>query len=279
MKNQWLCLFMMLFVIGLNAQKISISKVDESRSTGNSYFGNRLEVELRVSGEDVRKFKYIKINTLAKATDDQGFDLIDEDELRFDYTKIEENFVNVTLRMHTSSRKAMVIKELAGEMILFNPTETNGAVLKINNFQSKPNTNLLPAKAPIKMVYLDKKAYEDFHKANKDKTEAELKKLPEATRQVAKMLIEAFEGFSYFGEYDNQLTFLLEGDVGKLVDVKFEDENGQEIERNGSFSSGGNLFAYMFNTKPSPKWKMTVLVETDGAIKRLPFALKEIELP
>ncbi|MBK7870752.1 MAG: hypothetical protein IPJ74_08710 [Saprospiraceae bacterium] len=227
MKNQLSCLILLLLANALFAQKISVGKVDEARSTGDSYFGNRLEVELRISGEEVRKYKYVKVSGLTKATDDQGIDLIDEDELRFDYDEIEENFVNLTIRMNNTSRKATVIKDMAGEITLFNPTEANGAVLKVANFQSKPNTNLLPAKAPLKIVYLDKKAYEEFHKANKDKTEAELKKLPEASRQVAKMLLEAFEGFAYMGEDENQLTFLLDGDVEKLVDVKFEDENGK----------------------------------------------------
>ncbi|MBK7873550.1 MAG: hypothetical protein IPJ74_24240 [Saprospiraceae bacterium] len=178
MKNQLSCLILLLLANALFAQKISVGKVDEARSTGDSYFGNRLEVELRISGEEVRKYKYVKVSGLTKATDDQGIDLIDEDELRFDYDEIEENFVNLTIRMNNTSRKATVIKDMAGEITLFNPTEANGAVLKVANFQSKPNTNLLPAKAPLKIVYLDKKPTKNFHKANKDKTEAELKNYP-----------------------------------------------------------------------------------------------------
>lgn len=279
MKNQLVLLLICLFSNLAFAQKVSVSSIEETRSTSDSYFGNRCKVKLKLTGDEVRKYKYVKINELTKAIDDQELELINKDELDFKYQKIEETTVEVELNLHPTSRKAMVIKELKGDILLFNPTEANGSLIKIANFQNKPNTHLLPAKAPFQMVYLTKEAYDAFVKANKDKTEAELKKMPEASRMMAEMLLGLADAFSFMGDSPNQLTFLITGDKTKLVDAKFEDETGKEVERNGSFSSGEGFISYSFNVKPSPKWKMSLIVETAKSLKKIPFNLTNIDLP
>lgn len=263
----------------ISAQKVSVSSIEENRSTGDSYFGNRCTVKLKLTGDEVRKYKYVKVNTLTKAIDDQAFDLIDKDELDFDYQKIEETTAEIELKLHPASRKAEVIKELKGDITFFNPSEATGSLIKLTNFQSKPNTNLMPAKAPFQMVFLTKEAYNTFVKANKDKTEAELKKMPAASRAMAELLLGLADSFSFMSDDENQLIFLINGDASKLIDVKFEDENGKEVERNGSSSSGDGLHAYYFSTKPSPKWKMMLMVETEKSIKKIPFSLTNIDLP
>lgn len=279
MKNQLALFILCLLANVLFAQKVSVSSIEETRSTTDSYFGNRCKVKLKLTGDEVRKFKYIKINTLAKAIDDQELELINEEELDFDYQKIEETTAELELTLHPSSRKAEVIKELKGDILLFNPTEATGSLVKVANFQSKPNTNLLPAKSPFQMVFLTKEAYDAFVKANKDKTEAELKKMPEASRALAEMILGLADAFSFMSDDPNQLTFLLSGDRSKLVDIKFEDETGKEVERNGSSSSGDGLHSYYFSTKPSTKWKMSLLIETEKSIKKIPFNLTNIDLP
>lgn len=279
MKNLLTLLLLCLFASVAFAQKISVSSIDESRSTSDSYFGNRCLVKLKVTGDEVRKYKYVKVNALTKAIDDQQLELIKEDALKFDYKKIEETTAEVELTLHPTSRKALVIKELKGDILLFNPTEATGSLVKVANFQSKPNTNLLPAKAPFQMVFLTKEAYEAFVKSNKDKTEAELNKMPEASRALAEMILGLADAFSFMSDDPNQLTFLLSGDRSKLVDIKFEDETGKEVERNGSSSSGDGLHSYYFSTKPSAKWKMSLLIETEKSIKKIPFNLTNIDLP
>ncbi|MFN7117124.1 MAG: hypothetical protein ACK4TA_10025 [Saprospiraceae bacterium] len=279
MKNHLALFLLCLLANVISAQKVSVSSIEETRSTTDSYFGNRCKVKLKLTGDEVRKFKYVKINTLAKAVDDQGLELINEEESDFDYQKIEETTAEVELTLHPSSRKAEVIKELKGDILLFNPTEATGSLIKVANFQSKPNTNLLPAKSPFQMVFLTKEAYDAFVKANKDKTEAELKKMPEASRALAEMILGLADAFSFMSDDPNQLTFLLSGDKSKFIDIKFEDETGKEVERNGSSSSGDGLYSYYFSTKPSPKWKMMLMVETEKAIKKIPFNLTNIDLP
>lgn len=279
MKIQTILSCLLLFAAPAAAQKISAGKIEETRSNEEGYFSNRCKVELKITGDEIRKYKFVRVNTLNKAMDDQGIDMIDEDELDFDYKEVEDNIVGLELNLNTSSRKATVIRELAGEVVLFNPTEANGGVIKVASFQNKPNTNLLPAKAPFKLLFLDKKALEEFHAANKDKSEAELKKLPAATRAVAQILLQAFESLSFMEDNPNQLTLLADGDASKLVKIQFEDAAGQVVESNGSMTMGENLFTYYFNDKPDPKWRMTIFIEAAGALKKLPFTLKDIELP
>lgn len=271
---------LMLLPAGIGfSQKVSVAGVQENRSTTDDYFGNRCEVNLKLSGDEVRRYKYARISSLTKAADDQGFDLIDPEELDFDYEEVDDNFMELKLVLRTTSRKASVIKELKGEIILFNPTEANGGMVNIAGFKGKPNTNLVPASAPFKMVYMDKKAYETFYQSNKDKTEAQLKKMPEATRLMTRMLLEAFDSFSLIDDETNQLPFLVEGDVDKLVDVKFTDADGNPIDTNGTMTMNGNLKIYYFNEEPQPKWKMTVIMESGKSVTKIPFSLADIDLP
>ena len=55
-----ICLFLSVS-ISVFSQKVSVSKIDESRSTSDSSFDNKCEIELKISGDEVRKYKFVKI--------------------------------------------------------------------------------------------------------------------------------------------------------------------------------------------------------------------------
>ena len=280
MKTFMMTLCTCLLVSGAFAQRISVAEIQETRSTGDSFFGNRCTVKLRLAGDDVRRYKYVKLNALTEAEDDQGLDLQNTSDWDFVYRIIEGATADVELTLLPASRKAEVISKLSGEIMLFSPSEATGSLINVAGFQSKTNTNLLPAKSPFQMVYLTKEAYENFVKTNKQKTEAELKKLPEATRALTQAMLGIADIFNYYVSDDpNQLMFLITGDRSKMVAVTFTDENGQKINGNGSSIGGDGLAIYYFSEKPSPKWKMSVMLETEKAVKKLPFNFKDVDLP
>lgn len=268
-----------LFVLALApamAQKVVINKIDESRSTSDGSFSNRCEFELKISGDEVRKYKFARISKLDKIADDQGLDLLKED-YNTRYEKIDED-AKVKIESRKPSRKAEVIKELSGELILFNPTTANGAVIKIANYQKKTNINLLPPTSPVQLMYLTKESVDKYQKEQRAKKEEELKKMPEAARKMAEGLLEIFESFSNYGDDPNQVMFFISGDDSKLVDVYFEDPAGKRISWVGRSQSTGML-AYSFEEKPDPAFTMVINIETPSSIKKLPFKLTEIDLP
>lgn len=271
-------LFLLLTSVAFS-QKISVSEINEKRSTSdNNSYNNECEIELKISGDEVRKYKFVKINKITKAVDDQGVDLINEDRTNFDYSKIDQT-AKIKLETKIASRKAKTIKELSGEVYLYNPNVANGSEIKILNYQKKTNVNLIPGKSDIQIVYLTKESYAKYVQENKDKKAEELKKLPEAARQLAEGLLGAFDGLFSSDDSDrNQVSFYVNGDKSKFVDLYFEDATGKKIERNGSMRNS-NLFTYYFEENPNPNWKMVINIETDKSTKKIPFKLIDIELP
>ncbi len=259
------------------AQKVSVSKITERRSTGKDIFDNKCEVELKVWRDDLRKYQFVKISKILKVTDDQELDLLSEEDKDYDYEKIDKDAI---LKFETKipARKASVLREISGELILFNPTTANGSIIKIANYQSKTNVNLLPASSDLQLVYLTKESMEKLSAEQNAKKEEELKKLPEATRKLAEGLISIFDSFSFMGNSPNEVSFYVSGDQSKLADLYFEDAKGKQIERNGR-SRMNNLISYSFEEKPKPDWKLVLVVETPKSVKKLPFKLENIDLP
>lgn len=267
----------LFFCYQVVAQKISIEKIEDNRSSSENSFFSRCEIELKISGDEARRYKYVKLAKLTKAEDDQGFDLIHEKSETYDYQAIDE-VGKVQVKLRNPSRKAAQIKELSGEITLFNPTEANGAIIKVPNYQAKTNKNLLPASMGLKMLYLTPESVKKFAEEQKKKTQAELAKLPDVERKLADGIMELVDAFGSFGDDENKVTFLLEGDESKLVDVYFQGADGKKIERNGSMSSS-NQRSFYFSQKPLSSWTLVILAESDKAIKTIPFKLKDIDLP
>lgn len=274
------CLFALnalLWSLPLIAQKVTLVSLEDRRSLGTSYFGNRCELELKTTGDEVKKYKYVKIKSLIRALDSEGTDLLNDKPDKVDYAEIGDEKLKIELK--NPMRKATSIKEIAGTLDLYNPTEANGAIVKVANFQAKPNVNMLPKKAPLSVVFFTKESVEKMAKQEKAEREAKMKQLDPATREIAAGLMALVEGFGAGMAGENELSFYVNGDTGKLVDIKVEDETGKEVRRSGRFISGDHLHTYSYDEKPNPKWKIKILIETPASVKSVPFSLKDVELP
>ena len=260
------------------SQKISVKEINESRTTSDNSYNNKCEINLKISGDEIRKYKFVKISKISKAIDDKGIDLVNEENRSFDYVTIDQDS-RITFELKVPSRKAEVIKEIAGEVCLYNPTEVNGGIVKILNYQNKTNINLLPNNSPVQVVYLTKESYAKYVKENKDKKEEELKKMPEIARRMVEGLVSAFDGMFGMNDNDpNQVFFFVNGEESKFVDLYFEDVNGKKIEHNGK-STTNNLISYSFSEKPNQNWKLILNIESNNSIKKIPFIISDIELP
>lgn len=275
-------IFLSFISISINSysQNVTVSKIEESRSDQKSSFSNTCKIELKVSGDEIRKHKTIRLEKITKAIDDQGIDLYKESSWGNKYNKIEIDGI-VEVELQKASRKAQVIKQLEGNLILYSPTVANKGEIQIKDFKNKTNINLLPANYPLTLIYLTKESLTKYKAEMAKKKDEDIKKLPEATRKMAESLMGLFDGLSEMGDEKTEVTFLREGkeeDREKLVDIYFLDENGEKVERNGYFSSGGTI-TYPFSKEISPKWTMVLNIESDQSIKRIPFKMQNIVLP
>ncbi|MFN8345672.1 MAG: hypothetical protein U0X91_11740 [Spirosomataceae bacterium] len=277
MKTYLLLFIALLSIRTAVSQKVTLVSLEDRRSIGNSYFGNRCELEIKTTGDEAKKYKYVKIGKLSRAVDSEGTDLLNDKPEKADYAEIGEEKLKIELK--NPMRRATSIKEIAGTLDLYNPTEANGAIVKAANFQAKPNVNILPKKAPLSVVFFTKESVEKMAKQEKAEREAKMKQLDPATREIAAGLMALVEGFGAGMAGENELSFYVNGDTGKLVDIKIEDETGKEVRRSGRFISGDHLHTYSYDEKPNPKWKIKILIETPASVKSVPFSLKDVELP
>ncbi len=276
MKNRLLLLAVLVSNL-VFSQRMSISQVYEARSTGTSSFRNQTEIEISVSGDEVRKYKFARLATLTKAEDDQGFDMIGE-KTSSDYAEVSGNSATIRLELVNASRKAETIKELSGTVKLFAPTEANGGLVKIKNFGSQVNKDLLPKDKELDVLFLTKESYELLVNEDKAKRDAELKKQTKEMQELAKGMMEIMDAFSFHDWSYPQINLMIKGDYNKLVDVKVLMPDGTEINRNGS-SYTNNLKTYFFSEEIKPSYTMVLTVETSGAVKTIPLNMKEIVLP
>ncbi|RDB07086.1 hypothetical protein [Runella aurantiaca] len=277
MKTYFMAFATLLWGYTALAQKVALVSLEDRRSLSNSYFGNRCEIEIKTTGDEVRKYKYVRIKSLAKAIDSEGVELLTDKQDRADYAEIGDEKLKIELK--NPLRKATSIKEVSGTLDLYNPTEANGAIVKVANFQAKPNVNLLPKKAPLSITFFTKESVEKMAKEQKAERDAKMKQLDPAAREIAAGLMALVEGFGAGMAGENELSFYVNGDISKLVDIKMEDETGKEIRRSGRFISGDHLHTYSYDEKPNPKWRLKILIETSASVKSVPFSLKDIELP
>jgi hypothetical protein len=259
------------------SQNITITKIEENRSDTKSSFSNNLKIELKVSGDEIRKYKSIKLAQITKAIDDQGIDLFKKNTFDSKYSAIDIDGL-VEVEIQKAARKALSIKNLEGTINLYNPSIENKGEIHISNFPKRANENLLPASYPLKLIYLTKESLTKYKADLQKKTEADIKKLPEATRKLAEIFTGLFDSIGEISESETEITFVMEGVEDKLVDVYFIDEKGEKIERNGYFKSN-TLITYPFSKKIEPNWQMVINIETEGSVKKVPFKLTNIILP
>jgi hypothetical protein len=262
--------------LNLCAQKVVIENLHENRSFGETFFSNRCEIDLKVIGDEVRRYKFARIAELTKAEDDKGLDLKMEEK----YWKYEpiDGTARVRLLIHNSSREAKLLKELSGSINLFSPSETNGGTLKITNYDQQTNKNLTPKVEDLKVIYFTKASRDKFLNEQKAKSKADLDKLSKDAKSLIDSLLEAFEGLGNMDSDPKMASFVFLGDTNKLIDLFFEDNAGKKIMNNGRMSSS-NVYTYYFDQDLNPNWKLVLNIESQDAIKKVPFILSNIDLP
>lgn len=269
--------FFILLPFFIQSQSVVVEKINECRSTTDSYFNNRCEVDLKIFGDEVRKNKYIRVSTIIKAVDDQNLELIGE-EKKTKYAEISGSNASVTLNLMPTSRKAQVIKELSGEIAMFMPSEANGGIVKVKNLSKVPMIDLLPKLKDLDIVFLTKESVEKFKMEQKNKLESDLKKQPKEVQDLAANIFSIFDEYFKWGDAKNEVNFMINGEQEKIISLQFEKPNGEKITNNGYMSSG-DFITYYFNEDIESNYSLNITVEPSAALKKIPFSIKNIELP
>lgn len=272
--------FVLLCVSGAGyAQRIAVSVVEDSRTTGDDYYGNRCKVLLKISGDEARKYGFAKLLQVDKAVDDQGNDLLLEEQSGWEveYKEKEENSFFVPVELYSPARKAETM-DLAGAVRVFGPTEANGGLVWAKGISAKAGKNLLPADAPVAVTYMNKEEVLKYRKESEAKTEEGLSKLPQDMAEGLRDLLSYFSDAYSSGSDDNAIYFLITGDSSKLVYMQFVDDAGQPVEHSG-YSKTGYMIVYYLTEPMTGSLGLKLSVETPEAVKDVPFDLKGVVLP
>ncbi len=260
----------------LPAQDILIDRIEERRSTSNSFFSNQCTINFSVRNLGENLSQYVRFTEVSKAVDSKGNALLNPEAMKWAYGKAGGS--DLKLDLLSPAREAAAIKELAGNLSFFIPSAKNGSIVTIPRFTSRSEKNLLPKSASVSLVFLSEETIRKKAEETKKMQQEELDKMDEASRAMAQGIMGIFDGFSSWGGNNHSVHFMVEGDVNKLVDIEFLDSKGEKIDTNGKSSSEKQI-TYYFSSAPAGDWALKIFLETPKSVKKVPFSFKDVRLP
>ncbi|MBN8549768.1 MAG: hypothetical protein J0M12_10685 [Deltaproteobacteria bacterium] len=239
----------------------AVGTIIDARTNGKVQ--GRLEIELKVTGEEVSEVEGLRANVIS-AIDETGRDLTDV--LRVDK---QSHFVNVAgpektvrLFLKSPSRRASVLKELVGRLDLFMPDNDPEATLVISDFSEKTGKPLESAtlkNSGIELTFYNKQQYEQLIKS-------------QPTRPAAGGLV------SISNLDDNSLILKLNDPESRIVELEFQTESGERIRPRGT-TGAGNVQAFFFPQALPSKARLKIEVATLKSVVRVPFSFENVLLP
>lgn len=285
MKKIFLCLTVMLCLVAAPAFAeditVSVTEVRDSRTTGQFFAG--LELKVKVMGDTIADAKGLKL-LVTRATDDTGRDLLKkEDDSRKDFTKPDENRTGqaeIEVKLKNPSRKAAVVKELAGEVSIFSPGKDPQAIASIPAFMTQAGrkiNNKALKEARVDLTVMTKNEFDEFKEQQKKEVKAkEGEMVKEFGEAMAKALGSLFGSMMEISE--NSVILNIIDPDSKVIDLEFADAAGAAM-RSGSSMRTGDIRVFEFE-KPMPKdAKLTIFLQTPKSMTRTSFKIADIALP
>jgi hypothetical protein len=289
-------LFVMVLGVVATAQvKVTAGDVKDTRRSDG--FFNKLEVDLKISGESITGAKGIRV-LVTRAVDETGKNLIDEKESENEFKEIDssDEETKISIEMKNPERRANAVQEISGSVEIFAPQRDPKATIILVNIQrdiGKPIVSAALRAAGIELTVWNKVIFDARKKAEEDR----LKKEIEATAKKAgrsgdpadaadllgqglmSIFGSLFSGFASMDE--NDLAFSVKDPQSRLVTVEFEDAAGKKLERGGRTTIGGDprTIIYGFNEKVPSTTRVKLYVLTPRAVTKTPFKLTNVSLP
>lgn len=255
-------------------QKLKVMNIEELRTIGGSW--DYCKIDVKPFGDDIRNYTFYKISELKRAVDNKNINLLTDQIEESKYLPITEN---TTIQLLKASRSASTVN-VDGSLSFFKPTEENGGIVKISGFKTKPEVNLAPKNTAYTVHYYDKATLQKMGKSDINLRYEEIEKLPEKDRNFASEVNSLVNSLSYYTEeeLENIVFFAIGGDNAQIMGLEFEDEKGKKISPISS-SYTNVVYTYYFESKPDPKMKLILNVESPKAVKKVPFSLLGVDLP
>jgi hypothetical protein len=248
--RKW-CLFIAAFLLVFveyasagEGVRILVSSVKDTRSM-DSFF-SKCEVELNLMGDKISEADAIRVLNLTTAVDDTGRDLINPEEFPQDmeFKSSGRSGVKKTVELNNPSRRAQEIERLAGTLELYSPSVDKDAVLTIDGFMKRTGSvleNEKLKKAGLSILIMTKDQYDEFRKQQEEEQKKDTSKNDDSEKDdeqlgaIGKAFADLFKGmFGGFGTQmdGNSLKILVEDPESRLVEMKFQDEQGKDLQRN-----------------------------------------------
>ncbi len=145
--------------------RASVGEVTDTRSTGS--FFSECKVELKFTGDAAADAGTVREVQITEALDELGRDLkpstAEDAAVRSFGTSRSGGTLKTEVKLKNPSRNATTIRVLKGQVELFNPTEENGAIIRIKDVlkhPAEPIQNPALSRYGILLMYLTKEAYD-----------------------------------------------------------------------------------------------------------------------
>jgi len=275
-----------LFALPLLAQPkvdVTVKQVNDRRTNG-SFSQLMITLELpKVPSPDVAASRVL----VSTAVDDTGRNLIDtergEAELEANRSGSmdpkEKPPVTVSMTLKNPDRKAVAVKQIAGEIELFMPSKDPNSVAEIPKFLSQAGKPLshraLKANgveiAPLSAAQIaaERKRLSDIKR--KEATEAGM------TGEDLENYVKTFEGMQLNVEPGDVLVRLKDPNK-RIQDMSYIDGKG-EVQHLSQREDEGLYIFSTWGEKPQADWKLRVSMKTPKNLARYPFTLSNVPLP
>ncbi len=274
----------LLLVFSLNAQtaapEVTLKNVVEQRDSRRGATNTlRLFFEVEGGDEEGRTLRRISLDPVV---DDAGNVLEPGSNSYSRYTILP----TLDVKISAPARTATSLKEVRGELLVFQPSRENGGEVVVINASTRFDKDLLGGKvAGLRIIQLSEKARLAAKEAESRERIAgmqtkldSLRQMGESGEKIAKIIVQLNEELSSIGDAIGgsgpKLYLSIEGDADRLVKVSVREAGG------GKSIKGGFSFGTTYNLKRelTAGDEIHFQIETPESVTRYPFSLGSVPL-
>lgn len=284
-KSKLLPLLLLLIATApAGAETFMVESITDTRSTQK--FFTECKISIIVMGSVVSRSLGIRSARISYAVDDTGLIISKKDPDEKETSQFREgrsDKMTASVSLKNPDRSAKTIQIIKGEVELFHPDADNGGIAEIPDFLAlKPGQSLShPALSQwnISIQAMTRETYE-IHKKRELENAKKSPDFEKMGEELGAAFGQALEGMfsGMMGDDKNSLYFIIKDPQHKLVDLRFRDATGKEIDTNWS-TSMGEIRSYGFKTPPARTMKLIAYLAAPKAVSLIPFELKDIPLP
>lgn len=293
-------LFYFVFTPHIHSQSIDVSVLDIYERRTSISFRSELVLEISVDfPSEVYETGRIQISK-AFATDENG-DSLHLIPLGWEFLR---HPTRVKLKLELPSRKTQTLSQIHGKIKILKPSEENGSIIRIKDFTSQTNRNLLAQyDDQLKLSIADSVDYtalfEVFKQTDEQSLLEENPNLSEKGRQAHFESIDNAQEQNKKNAQSEQVILLATDDLNKdIIKLDIYDEEGESqfnygiiqdipiddyltelLHLQGQGFQHLTLSTFSLAKTPGKNWVIELLIANDHSTQEYTFSLYDIILP